>query len=70
MYAQAKKEKASESKTERWRELRVGTRVTGEGKTEGAASQACSEVRAANPHIYIPLINPDYHFLITLLGLP
>lgn len=26
--------------------------------------------RPANPHIYIPLINPDYHFLIGLLRLP
>lgn len=25
--------------------------------------------RPANPHIYIPLINPDYHFIIGLLGL-
>lgn len=24
----------------------------------------------ANPHIYILLINPDYHFIIGLLGLP
>ena len=26
--------------------------------------------RPANPHIYILLINPDYHFLIGLLRLP
>lgn len=26
--------------------------------------------RPANPHIYIPLINPDYHFLIGRLSVP
>lgn len=26
--------------------------------------------RPANPHIYILLINPDYHFIIGLLRLP
>lgn len=34
------------------------------------AEERAAGDRPANPHIYILLINPDYHFLIGLLRLP
>lgn len=40
------------------------------GRALAAGSQGRATVRPVNPHIYILLINPDYHFLIALLGLP
>lgn len=34
------------------------------------AEERAAGDRPANPHVYILLINPDYHFLIGLLRLP